>query len=90
MSVKALKNTFEGIKVVEFVKSDYNMMTGDYLMIVKMTNINEKEVEFDYIYSNSDEKITSYGVIDEHGVQLEGKTSKNVKIIYSNGKEDEG
>lgn len=90
MSVLALKNTFEGIKSVEFEKNAYNAMTGSYSMIVKMTNINGEFVRFDYMFTkNRPNTIGGWGVIDEEKVQIEGETETKVDVIYTNGNEDE-
>jgi len=95
MSVEALKNTFEDIKSVEFINTDYHAMTGSYFMLVEVKNIEDDIAKFDYSYeldqssTNKNEKITSYGVVDEDGVQKKGTTSSTVQVVYSNGKEDE-
>src|SRR5699024_720493 len=95
MSVEALKNTFENIKSVEFINTDYHAMTVSYFMLVEVKNIEDDIAKFDYSYeldqssTNENEKITSYGVVDEDGVQKKGTTSSTVQVVYSNGKEDE-
>lgn len=89
MSVEALKNTFKDIKSVEFEKSGYNEMTGSYAMIVKMKNMKDHTAKFDFSYTEGIEKITSYKIVDEQGVQQEGDTTDVVKIVYSNGEEGE-
>src|SRR5690625_7856749 len=57
MSVKALKNTFAEIKSIEFEESEYEMMTGSYTFLIKMTNQNDKSVSFMYIYIKGSEEI---------------------------------
>ena len=89
MSVEALKNTFEDIKSVKFEKSGYNEMTGSYAMIVKMKNMKDHTAKFDFSYTEGIEKITSYKIVDEQGVQQEGDTTDVVKIVYSNGEKGE-
>jgi len=89
MSVEALKNTFKDIKSVEFEKSGYNEMTGSYAMIVKMKNMKDHTAKFDFSYTEGIEKITSYKIVDEQGVQQEGDTTDVVKIVYSNGEKGE-
>src|SRR5699024_827274 len=90
MSVEALKNTFADIKSVEFEKSSYNVMTGYYGMFVKMTNINGEFVRFDYGFAtNHPNEIASWGVIDEEKVQKAGRTKSKVKVIYTDGSEEE-
>ena len=89
MSVEALKNTFENIKSVEFEKTGYNEITGSYGMMVKMKNMKDETAVFDFSYTEGTEIITSYKVVDEHGVQQEGKTINVVEIVYSNGEKGE-
>src|SRR5699024_1583330 len=50
MSVEALKNTFENIKSVEFINTDYHAMTGSYFMLVEVKNIEDDIAKFDYSY----------------------------------------
>ena len=90
MSVVALKKTFADIKSVEFEKSRYNKMTGFYSMIVKMTNGDEEFVEFDYMFTtNKPNEIEGWGVIDKEKVQKRGETESKVKVIYTDGSEEE-
>lgn len=90
MSVIALKNTFEGIKSVEFEGTGYTEMTGYYDMIVKMTNVNGESVRFDYSFAtNHPNEIAGWGVIDEEVVQKSGKTKGKVDVIYSDNSEGE-
>ncbi len=86
MSVKALKNTFADIKSVEFERSNYNKMTGDYSMIVIMTNIDGYSVRFDYLFAASyPDEIGGWKVVDEENVQRKGCTDHKVDVIYSDG-----
>jgi hypothetical protein len=90
MSVVALKKTFADIRSVEFEESRYNKMTGFYSMIVKMTNVNEEFVVFDYMFTtNRPNEIEGWGVIDKEKVQVKGETKGKVKVIYTNGSEEE-
>lgn len=90
MSVAALKNTFADIKSVEFEKSIYNEKTGFYSMILKMTNVDEEFVVFDYMFTtNRPNEIEGWGVIDKEKVQKKGETKSKVKVIYTNGSEEE-
>jgi len=90
MSVEALKQTFKDIESVEFEESDYNTMTGDYMMIVIMTNIEGESVKFDYLFeTNHPEEIAAWKVVDEESVQKEGSTNHKVDIIFSDGSEGE-
>src|SRR5690625_3595503 len=90
MSVEALKNTFEYIKSVKFEKSGYEPMTGDYNMIVIMTNVDGESVKFDYLFTpNHPEEIAAWGVVDEEKVQKAGSTNYKVDIIFSDGSEGE-
>ncbi|WP_210467946.1 hypothetical protein [Sporosarcina sp. 6E9] len=90
MSVVALKNTFADIKSVEFEKSQYNKRTGYYSMIVKMTNVDADFVVFDYIFTtNRPHEIEGWGVIDKEKVQKRGETNSKVKVVYTNGSEEE-
>lgn len=90
MSVIALKNTFEDIQSVRFERTEYNIMTGYYSMFVKMTNINGAGVRFSYSFAtNHPDEISAWTVKDEENVQKEGVTEGKVKVIYSNGAEEE-
>jgi hypothetical protein len=90
MSVVALKKTFADIKSVEFEKSHYNKMTGFYSMLVKMTNVDEEFVVFDYMFTtNKPNEIEGWGVIDKEKVQIKGETKSKVNVIYTNGREEE-
>jgi hypothetical protein len=90
MSVVALKKTFADIRSVEFEESRYNTMTGLYSMIVKMTNIDEEFVVFDYMFTtNRPDEIEGWGVIDKEKVQIKGETKSKVNVIYTNGNVEE-
>jgi hypothetical protein len=90
MSVVALKKTFADIRSVEFEESRYNTMTGLYSMIVKMTNVDEEFVVFDYMFTtNKPDEIEGWGVIDKEKVQIKGETKSKVNVIYTNGSEEE-
>jgi hypothetical protein len=90
MSVVALKKTFADIRSVEFEESRYNTMTGLYSMIVKMTNVDEEFVVFDYMFTtNKPNEIEGWGVIDKEKVQIKGETKSKVNVIYTNGREEE-
>jgi|SRR5699024_11173661 len=89
-SVEALKNTFADIKSVEFEKSSYNVMTGYYNMNVKMTNIKGEYVQFSFMFALSHpDEIDGWGVKDKKNVQKEGQTIGQVKVIFTNGNEEE-
>ena len=64
-------------------------MTGSYGMEIEMSNLEGKSVEFDYSFSEGIKEISSYKVVDENGVQKEGKTAGKVEVIYSNGNKGE-
>jgi hypothetical protein len=89
MSVVALKNTFSDIKSIKFKYTDFNAMTGSYGMEIEMSNLEGKSVVFDYSFSEGIKEISSYKVVDENGVQKEGKTTGKVRVIYSNGNKGE-
>ncbi|QUW23087.1 hypothetical protein JSQ81_05835 [Sporosarcina sp. Marseille-Q4063] len=89
MSVLALKNTFADIKSIKFKYTDFNAVTGTYGMEIEMSNLEGKSAEFDYSFSEGITEITSYKVVDEIGVQKEGKTTGKVSVIYSNGSKGE-
>ena len=88
MSVKALKNTFAEIKSIEFEESEYEMMTGSYTFLIKMTNQNDKSVSFMYIYIKGSEEIDSI-VIEDEEIQVDGVTADKVHVVYSNKQEGE-
>ncbi|MHC5252303.1 hypothetical protein ACYRFS_11730 [Listeria kieliensis] len=87
-SVELLKKKFSNIKEVKIESTGYNRMTGFYRMVVKMTNEEGKAVSFDYGFVKNRNKISDYGVEDRE-VQKKGVTTNKVKIIYSNGTEEE-
>lgn len=87
-SVKALKNTFVDISEVDIERTGYNGMTGSYRMLVTMKNNEGKSVYFSYGFVKDSGEIGDYGVEDER-IQKEGVTDKKIKVIYSNGEEDE-
>ncbi|TXL62548.1 hypothetical protein FHP05_12135 [Cerasibacillus terrae] len=90
MSVEALKNTFADIKSVEFEAIEYTVMTGYYDMFVKMTNINGEFVRFSYSFTtNHPNEIDSWRVVDKEKVQKKGQTKNKVKVIYTDGSEEE-
>lgn len=87
-SVNALKNTFADIYEVDIERTGYNSMTGSYRMLVTMKNNEGKSVYFSYGFVKDSGEIGDYGVEDE-SIQKEGVTAKKIKVIYSNGEEDE-
>jgi hypothetical protein len=65
-------------------------MTGLYSRIVKMTNVDEEFVVFDYMFTtNKPDEIEGWGVIDKEKVQIKGETKSKVNVIYTNGSEEE-
>jgi hypothetical protein len=58
-------------------------------MEIEMSNLEGKSVVFDYSFSEGIKEISSYKVVDENGVQKEGKTTGKVRVIYSNGNKGE-
>ena len=59
-------------------------------MILKMTNVDEEFVVFDYMFTtNRPNEIEGWGVIDKEKVQKKGETKSKVKVIYTNGSEEE-
>ncbi len=88
MSVEALKQRYENIKLVEFEKSGYDKKTGAYTMFVKMTNNENKSVSFSYTFWENQSKIGS-ALLNNRDVQVKGVTTNKVKIIHSNKDEDE-
>ncbi|MBP2097651.1 hypothetical protein J2Z52_000460 [Enterococcus rivorum] len=87
-SVNALKNTFADIAEVKIEQTGYNSMTGSYNMIVTMTNTEGESVYFSYGFVKDSGEIADYGVEDED-IQKEGKTTDKIKVVYSNGEEEE-
>ncbi|HEL1052983.1 TPA: hypothetical protein TVE62_001831, partial [Streptococcus equi subsp. zooepidemicus] len=59
---------------------------GSYGMNVTMTNVEGKTVSFFLTFWKNDNEVGTYTITNEQ-LQKEGKTS--VKVIYSNGLEDE-
>ncbi|HEL0009878.1 TPA: hypothetical protein TUL06_001092 [Streptococcus equi subsp. zooepidemicus] len=84
--VQALKNTFADIQTIKIDKCDQNDVTGSYGMNVTMTNVEGKTVSFFLTFWKNDNEVGTYTITNEQ-LQKEGKTS--VKVIYSNGLEDE-
>ncbi|WP_149023037.1 hypothetical protein [Listeria floridensis] len=63
-------------------------MAGFYRMVVKMTNDKNKTARFDYGYVKKQNELSTIGLVDEE-VQEKGITTNKIKVIYSNGKEEE-
>ncbi|HEL1340947.1 TPA: hypothetical protein TVS29_001843 [Streptococcus equi subsp. zooepidemicus] len=84
--VQALKNTFADIQTIKIDKCDQNDVTGSYGMNITMTNIEGQTVSFFLTFWKNNNEIGTYTITNEQ-LQKEGKTS--VKVIYSNGLEDE-
>ncbi|HEL0601883.1 TPA: hypothetical protein TUS96_001982 [Streptococcus equi subsp. zooepidemicus] len=84
--VQALKNTFADIQTIKIDKCDQNDVTGSYGVNVTMTNVEGKTVSFFLTFWKNDNEVGTYTITNEQ-LQKEGKTS--VKVIYSNGLEDE-
>ncbi|RDW99486.1 hypothetical protein [Listeria kieliensis] len=87
-SVELLKKKFSDIKKVEIERTGYNKMTGFYRMVVKMTNDKNKTARFDYGFVKKQNELSTIGLVDKE-VQEKGTTTNKVKVIYSNGKEEE-
>ncbi|ACG62281.1 hypothetical protein Sez_0923 [Streptococcus equi subsp. zooepidemicus MGCS10565] len=86
--VQALKNTFADIQTIKIDKCDQNDVTGSYGVNVTMTNVEGKTVSFFLTFWKNDNEVGTYTITNEQ-LQKEGKTKTSVKVIYSNGLEDE-
>ncbi|HEL0008607.1 TPA: hypothetical protein TUM56_001955 [Streptococcus equi subsp. zooepidemicus] len=86
--VRALKNTFADIQTIKIDKCDQNDVTGSYGMNITMTNIEGQTVSFFLTFWKNNNEIGTYTITNEQ-LQKEGKTKTSVKVIYSNGLEDE-
>ncbi|HEK9982924.1 TPA: hypothetical protein TUW61_001882 [Streptococcus equi subsp. zooepidemicus] len=86
--VQALKNTFADIQTIKIDKCDQNDVTGSYGMNITMTNIEGQTVSFFLTFWKNNNEIGTYTITNEQ-LQKEGKTKTSVKVIYSNGLEDE-
>src|SRR3712207_4197850 len=86
--VRALKNTFADIQTIKIDKCDQNDVTGSYGMNITMTNIESQTVSFFLTFWKNNNEIGTYTITNEQ-LQKEGKTKTSVKVIYSNGLEDE-
>ncbi|CAW99389.1 Uncharacterised protein [Streptococcus equi subsp. zooepidemicus] len=86
--VQVLKNTFADIQTIKIDKCDQNDVTGSYGMNVTMTNVEGKTVSFFLTFWKNDNEVGTYTITNEQ-LQKEGKTKTSVKVIYSNGLEDE-
>ncbi|HEL1196720.1 TPA: hypothetical protein TVL25_001948 [Streptococcus equi subsp. zooepidemicus] len=86
--VQALKNTFADIQTIKIDKCDQNDVTGSYGMNITMTNIEDQTVSFFLTFWKNNNEIGTYTITNEQ-LQKEGKTKTSVKVIYSNGLEDE-
>ncbi|MCD3442155.1 hypothetical protein [Streptococcus equi] len=86
--VRALKNTFADIQTIKIDKCDQNDVTGSYGMNITMTNIEGQTVSFFLTFWKNNNEIGAYTITNEQ-LQKEGKTKTSVKVIYSNGLEDE-
>ncbi|HEL0757591.1 TPA: hypothetical protein TVK06_001969 [Streptococcus equi subsp. zooepidemicus] len=86
--VQVLKNTFADIQTIKIDKCDQNDVTGSYGMNITMTNIEGQTVSFFLTFWKNNNEIGTYTITNEQ-LQKEGKTKTSVKVIYSNGLEDE-
>lgn len=87
-SVIVLKKTFSDIKEVVVNKAGRNPSTGSYSIFVEMVDENSKSVKFSYIFSKERDEIDSYGIINEE-VQKIGETNSIIKVIFTDGSEEE-
>lgn len=87
-SVKVLKNTFMDIAEIDIERTGYNSMTGSYRILVTMKNMEGKQVDFSYGFVKDSKEIDTY-VLSDREVQKKGITKNNIKVIYSNGEEEE-
>lgn len=87
-SVEVLKKNFADIAKVKVERIDYNNMTGSYRMVVTMSNKEGKSAEFSYGFVENDNELGVYGLVDED-VQRKGETLSKVRVIFSDGTEED-
>ncbi|KMT61193.1 hypothetical protein X560_0260 [Listeria fleischmannii 1991] len=87
-SVEVLKKTFADIAKVKIERIDYNNMTGSYRIVVTMSNKEGKSAEFSYGFVENDNELGVYGLVDED-VQRKGETLSKVRVIFSDGMEED-
>lgn len=87
-SAKALKNSFENVRSLEFIENKgKNDNTGSYMFIVSMENQQQQKTEFNIIYVEGETKLENYGLRDE-SIQKEGITTTKINVLYSDGKRE--
>ncbi|EMG28876.1 hypothetical protein LFLEISCH_03030 [Listeria fleischmannii subsp. fleischmannii LU2006-1] len=63
-------------------------MTGSYRIVVTMSNKEGKSAEFSYGFVENDNELGVYGLVDED-VQRKGETLSKVRVIFSDGMEED-
>ncbi len=87
-SVKVLKKTFADVSRVKIERTGYNKMTGSYRMVVTMTDKQGNSAHFSYGFVENDDELGSYGIVDEN-VQKQGTTTAKIRVIFSDGSEED-
>ncbi|MHC5252139.1 hypothetical protein ACYRFS_02665 [Listeria kieliensis] len=87
-SVKVLKKTFADVSRVKIERTGYNKMTGSYRMVVMMTDKQGNSAHFSYGFVENDDELGSYGIVDEN-VQKQGTTTAKIRVIFSDGSEED-
>ncbi|MGK0551317.1 hypothetical protein ACSFB8_03110 [Enterococcus faecalis] len=85
-AVQALKNTFANLQLIDFDAIHYNQYSGSYRIFLTIGNSQAQQVTFSIGYLQGDDHIADYGGGNEQ-VQIRGKTTSQVMVKYSNGRE---
>src|SRR5699024_8927741 len=87
-SIEALKERYANIKYVIIKDSKFDKKTGAFDVNVLMTNQENESVDFTYTYWTGGQDFGLDLLVDEE-VQVRGKTTNTIQVIYSNDEEDE-
>ena len=93
--VETLKDSYEGIEKISFSNANYTNPPGSWTCVVELY-FNERSIKYKINYSKNDKRISDVSLERENRKEDReflnshlGKTSKLIKIIYSDGSEGE-
>ena len=93
--VETLKDSYEGIEEIRFSNANYTNPPGSWTCVVELY-FNERSIKNKINYSKNDKRISDVSLERENRKEDReflnshlGKTSKLIKIIYSDGSEGE-
>ena len=93
--VETLKDSYEGVEEIRFSNANYTNPPGSWTCVVELF-FNERSIKYKINYSKNDKHISDVSLERENRKEGReflnshlGKTSKLIKIIYSDGSEGE-